>query len=175
MIDKDVFANLMGLLAGMTRYDVESPVLQAYYVILSPRLTTAEFQQAMQKVMEAERFWPSPAVILEKAGRDTEALSQSAFRDVTEALANHGGYRFLPVEISTGWDAPTWAGIKAIGGLREISECTEQRWPGLIKRFCKAYQEALAPQASLPDRTDRRVRQLTAQTAKDMAITKGDR
>lgn len=175
MIDKDVFANEMGLLAGTYRYEADTPVLQAYYAALSAHLSTDEFRVAVRAVVATERFWPSPAVILEKAGRDAETVAQAAFSHMHATLNNHGGYRFLPHEKFQEFDAGTKAGIKAIGGLRELTECTEQRWPGLVKRFVKAYQEALNPRPAITSggKPDPRVASLVTHTSRKLALVSG--
>lgn len=176
MIDKETFAIEMGLLAGTYRYDADTPVLQSYYAALSPHLTTDQFIAACRAVQSSERFWPAPAVILEKAGVDLQGRAESAFHVVSDALSKHGGYRFLSADISTNWDAATWAGIKAIGGLREITECSEQRWPGLVKKFCKAYQESVLPSKAIAaGKPDAKVRQLVADTGRALALPPSDR
>lgn len=149
MIDKAVFAEGMGQLGGAFGREIDGPVSRMYYAILSPALSNEQWVEAVTETVKTERFWPSPAVLLEKAGKDEESRSQLAFRTVADALNAHGGYRFLPAEVSQSWDAATWAGIKEIGGLREITECTERNWPSLVRRFTKAYQDALKPKLAL--------------------------
>jgi hypothetical protein len=150
MIDKQIFLEGMGQLGGAFGRVIDGPVQRMYYALLSPKMTNEQFVAAVKETASTERFWPSPAVILEKAGADAETQAQLAWRTITDALNAHGGYRFLPATVSQAWDAPTWAGLKAIGGLREITECTERRWPGLVRDFCKAYQDALQPQKTFP-------------------------
>lgn len=174
MITKELFAQGMGQLGGAFGREIDGPVTRTYYAVIGPKLTDEEWQAAVLATVASERFWPSPAVILEKAGRDAETLSQEAFRQVTDALNNHGGYRFLPAEISTAWDAATWAGIKAIGGLREITECTEQRWPGLVRKFCKAYQETLSPRPSITaGEADPKTKRLVSGAARQLSLVGG--
>lgn len=176
MIDKAVFAQGMGQLGGAFGREIDGPVSRMYYAILSPALDNEEFVRVVTETVKSERFWPSPAVLLEKAGKDEEGQSQLAFRRVADALNAHGGYRFLPAEISQSWDPATWAGIKAIGGLREITECTERRWPGLVRDFCKAYQDALKPRLQLVrDATQPAVAELVTSVSRDRQLPRGDR
>lgn len=181
MIDKAVFAEGMGQLGGAFGREIDGPVSRTYYGILSAQLDTEQFTKAVLLTIASERFWPSPAVILEKAGRDGESMAQQAFRAVHDALNTHSGYRYLPAEISQSWDAATWAGIKAIGGLREICECTERKWDGMVKRFCEAYRETLNPGMAIEKPVVRkRVAGGGKPTAllhivKDMALPPGDR
>lgn len=155
MIDKAVFANEMGLLAGTYRYDADTPVLQAYYAALSPRLTTEEFQRGVRSTLDTERFWPSPAVLLEKAGADVMSRGEEAFECVRRVLSAHGGYRFVVADDVT-FDAPTWAAISDCGGLGKMAEANE-------KRFVRAYAKALPPHPALPT------------GPRDLALPRGDR
>lgn len=184
MIDKQVFANYMGLLAGNFGREVDGAVSRLYYGVLSPHLTTEQFVDAMNRTMATETFWPAAAVILEKAGVSPHQRSEGALRMVSNALFEHGGYRFLPAEISTSWDAATWAAIREIGGLKEITLCTEERWPKLQAKFRRAYEAALAPAPALSagGKPDPRVLKLVESTAKamsrggqDNALPAGDR
>lgn len=180
MIDKNIFAEGMGQLGGAFGREIDEPVTRMYYAILSPVLTSEAFVAAVTNTVATERFWPSPAVILEKAGADIHAIAQRAFRVVVDGLNEHGGYRFLPASVSQSWDAATWAGIKAIGGLREITDCTERRWPGLVRDFCKAYTEALQPSKTLPHgqpqpQTKHLVARVVGSIGRDAQLPPGDR
>ena len=46
MINREIFTQRMGLLAGRIGRELEAPVLREYYVQLSERLTTEEFAAA---------------------------------------------------------------------------------------------------------------------------------
>lgn len=176
MISKAVFAEGMGQLGGAFGREIDEPVTRMYYAILSPAMSNEQFVAAVTETVSTERFWPSPAVLLEKAGKDSEAQAQIAFRVVADALNTHGGYRFLPTTISQSWDAPTWAGIKAIGGLREITECTERNWPSLVRRFTKAYQDATKPKLALVrDTVQPQATALVASVSRDRQLPRGDR
>jgi len=177
MIDKEVFAQGMGLLAGNYGREVDGAVARSWYEILSSRLDNQQFIAAIQRTMvEHKEFWPSVGIILEKAGADDETRAQSAWRHLTDTLGNHGGYRFMPHEVYQSFDDATKAGIKAAGGLAEITNCSEQRWPSLVKKFCKAYTDALTPIPALSGATgDPEVRRLVARTSRDMALPRGDR
>lgn len=177
MIDAVAFAEGMGRLAGAFGREADGPVSALYFRLLGPHLAAAEWLALVDKVAALERFWPSPAVMLEHAGIDVHSHSEGALRTVADALFAHGGYRFLPAEVSTSWDAATWAGIRAIGGLKEITLCTEDRWPKLQARFRKAYQEALAVRPALPsgETPQPATLKLVRELAGDRALPRGDR
>jgi len=188
MIDKAIFAEGMGQLGGAFGREIDGPVSKMYYGILSKRLTTEQFAAAVTKTLDTETFWPSPAVILGKVISAPEKDAQHAFEKVNNTLKLHGGFRFLPNEIAKQWDQATWAGIKAVGGLMQITTCTTERWDALQRRFRNAYLEALNPPPALPagEKPDPRVKQLVASTAlamrtttpqggQDNALPRGDR
>lgn len=177
MIDKEVFAQGMGQLGGAFGREIDGPVSKMYYNILSKQMSTSGFLLAVEAALATETFWPSPAVLLSKVMPVPERAAQHAFDMVNDALRAHGGYRFLPSEVSKAWPPETWAGIKAVGGLMEISNCTSDRWDSLQKRFRKAFVEAIAPAPQLPtgEKPDARAKALVRETGRALALPPGDR
>jgi hypothetical protein len=156
MIDKEQFAAGMALLAGAYGREIDGPVQRMYFGILSAKLTTEEFQQALKDTMATETFWPSPAVILSKVPRLREDRPARALEHVNRVLSAHGGHRFLSYDTyHTEFDAPTKAAIAAVGGLSAITSCTEERYAGLSKRFTNAFREFEASPPAI-DRVDRK-------------------
>lgn len=142
MIDKENFIGGMGLLSGAYGREIDSAVQRMYYGILSPKLDTAEWEQAIKDTMATETFWPSPAVILSKVPRLAEDRPAMALSHVGKVLSQHGGHRFLSYDTyHAEFDPPTKAAISAVGGLSAITNCTEERWGSLAKKFAVAYRE----------------------------------
>src|SRR5687768_16326736 len=75
MIDRAKFSAGIGLLGGCFGREIEVPVIRAYFAILNPRLTTAEFERAVTLCIPQEKFWPSPAVLLAKVEKDTDSAA----------------------------------------------------------------------------------------------------
>lgn len=176
MISKEIFQQGMGTLGASYGREVGGGTAKVYFAALAPHLTDVQFIDAVNKAIVSERFWPSPAVLLEKAGADADALALRAWDAMRDTVQLHGGYRFLPVEVFGTFDAPTKAGIRAVGGLAEIAGTTQERWPALVRRFCKAYQEALSPRPALASPpTDPRVKRLVAETGRVLALPPRDR
>jgi len=178
MISDAVFITGMGQLAGAFGREIDGPVSLMYHSLLSPHLTDEQFVDAVTRTIGSEKFWPPPALILEKAGVSPQQRSEGALRIVNDALFQHGGYRFLPAAISTAWDAPTWAAIRAVGGLKEITLCTEEDWPKLQAKFRRAYEAAIAPKGkALPsgEKTQQQVVDLVRSVARDRSLPRGDR
>lgn len=67
MIDRGVFIAGMATLAGSFGREMDEGLQRAYYAVLSPELSTAQFEGAVAETMKCERFWPSPAVLLQHA------------------------------------------------------------------------------------------------------------
>ncbi|HXD22891.1 MAG TPA: hypothetical protein VN613_05990 [Gemmatimonadaceae bacterium] len=166
----------MAVLAGAFGREVDAPVQRAYYQVLSPRLTTEEFERAVTLTMAEEKFWPSPAVILAKVKPDATTQGLAALEHVNRITAKHGGFRFLPHEVFLAeFDAPTRAGISAVGGLHQIANTSDERMPTLRKKFAAAYAEALNPQPKIQAQKDEpKVKQLVAQTARVLSISGRD-
>lgn len=166
MIDKHAFAAGMGLLSGAFNRTVDAPVSRVYYSVLSSRLTTEQFEAAVQRVLIEETFWPSPALILAKTDLpSTQRNAAEALEHVSRVMDRVGGFRNLPHAMyHAEFDAPTKAAISAVGGLSRIAETPVERWAGLAKRFSEAYLKALQPRLPQPI-TDPRVAQLVKQVA----------
>lgn len=144
-IDKDTFLAGMMALSGAFGREIDGAVQRMYYGILSPKLTTDEFQQAVKDTLERETFWPAPAVILGKVARLKQGAGELAFAHVNRITGEHGGFRYLSYDTyKREFDAPTRAAIQAVGGLAKIASTSEEHWPGLTKRFAAAHQEAVA-------------------------------
>lgn len=167
MIEKDVFATGLGILAGNFNRSLDAAISRAYYAVLSPRLTTPEFECAVSRCLAEETFWPPAAVLLAKAGKLQADVSAAAFDHVNRVVGQHGGYRFLSHDtFHAEFDAPTRSAIAAVGGLAAVAGTPEDRWPGLARRFCAAHTEAMsAPLAIAAAGTDGRVLSLVRSTA----------
>lgn len=151
MIDKDIFLAGMTALSGAYGREIDGAVQRLYFAILSPKLDTAEFQAAVTLTCETETFWPSPAVILGKVPRLAEDRPALALGHVAKILSQSGGHRFLTFDTyHREFDAPTKHAISAVGGLSAITNCTEERYGSLQKKFAAAYREYEANPPALP-------------------------
>lgn len=145
-IDKQAFATGMGLLCGAFGRNLDAAVSRAYYGVLSPKLTTAEFEAAIQQCLEHGTYWPSPATVLGAVRQDAESKAVAALEHVTRVVREAGGFRFLPyATYHREFDAPTKAALSAIGGLPALGNANEERHLTLTRKFAEAYATALAP------------------------------
>lgn len=150
MIDKDAFTTGMALLAGAYGREVDGAVTRMYYGVLAPQLTTEEFERAVSETIATERFWPAPSVLLENAGKAAGESASRALAHVVDRLRARGGFRFFPHEEFQAFDEATKAGVRAVGGLREITLVDVDRFPSLEKKFTRAYVEVLRQAPALP-------------------------
>lgn len=173
-LDKDSFLAGLALLAGAFGREIDGAVQRAYYGVLSSQLNDEEFQRAVSITLATETFWPSPAVILSKVKADDGSRAALAFEHVNRVTGSNGGFRYLTAEtFHREFDAPTKAAISAVGGLAAIGNTTEERWPGLQRKFAAAYQSSLVPKLAPPP-TDGRVKQLVASVADTMSRRPGE-
>jgi hypothetical protein len=155
MIDHGIFLAGMATLAGCYGRELDQVTLRAYHQVLSARLTTEEFERAVQATIGTETFWPSPAVLVAKVKAQTPAAA--AFARLVDQLRQHGGYRFFPHSAYQELDEPTKAGIRAAGGLAAIDQRTDRTAASVEREFAKAYtaklaelEAALVPPANAP-------------------------
>jgi len=146
MIDKDTFLAGLAVLAGAFGREVDAPVQRAYYAVLSPQMTTEDFEKAVSLTLASETYWPSPAVILSKVKADAESRGLMAFEHVIRVMGANGGHRFLSHDTyMREFDEATRMAISAVGGLAKIGDTTEERWPALQRKFIAAHAEASNP------------------------------
>lgn len=176
MIDKEVFAQRMGLLTARIGRELDPPVFAEYYRELSPALTSEQFIAATALVFRtwnAEyRNWPSPQQLIESivpvAQPTLSALE--AFEAVLAAMHPHKSHPEQIIAIQT-LGAAALRAFRASGGFREFSGATEDAIPWLRKRFVEAYtaacQNADAEQAAklALASADSRFQELVAKTS----------
>ena len=176
MIDKTTLAAGLATLAGAFGREVDGPVVAAYYAVLSPQLSTEQFEHAVQRALREETFWPSPAVLLAKVQAPALEQGVAALRHVNATMGRFGGFQYLPYDVyAREFDAPTKAAIQAVGGLREIANVHEDRYPALQRKFAEAYQRALASPPALPaPDADPRVTRLVCDVVSGRDLAAGD-
>jgi hypothetical protein len=151
VIEKEPFLAGLAILAGAFGREVDAPVQRAYYAVLSPQMTTEDFEKAVSLTLASESYWPSPAVILSKVKADAESRGLVAFERVNRVMGANGGHRFLSHDTYIReFDEATRMAISAVGGLAKIGDTTEDRWPALQRRFVAAHTEASSPTKRLP-------------------------
>jgi hypothetical protein len=176
MIDKQVFAAGMGVLANNFNKTVDAALSRIWYNTLSAKLTTEQFERAVTLSVEQDTFWPTAAALIAKVAPDSpETRGAAALEHVNRVLSAHGGHRFLPhATYLAEFDEPTRAAISAVGGLADITNCSIERWASMTKKFAAAYAKAVDGPKALPaPPTDARVKQIVSGTARNLSIVSG--
>lgn len=184
MIEKEVFAQRMGLLAGRIGRELEAPVFREYYTQLSAMLTTQQFVAATALAFHtwsAEyRNWPSPKQLVELIAPVAQP-ELSAGEAYERVLSIAGRYVHDPAFATRMADiqrlgANTLRAFRAAGGFRDFSNPLESELPWLRKRFVEVYEATCAhaeseqaAQLALAS-ADTQVAELSAATAAKLAM-----
>jgi hypothetical protein len=173
MIDKNAFSAGMGLLAANFNKTVDPALSRIWYGTLSQRLTTEQFEQAVQLSIANDDFWPTAAALVAKvAPPSLESRGLAALEHVNRVVNSVGGFRYLPHDrFVSEFDAPTRAAISACGGLREMANVSEERYAALTRKFATAYAKSLEAPVALPATgTDNRVTGLVRGVSRALAL-----
>jgi hypothetical protein len=152
VIDLAVFRQGMEELAGAFNRPLTEEVLTVFAKVLAPRLSTEQWRQAVTRALEAESFFPPPAVLL-RYGADDRGLAAAAGDAYTKIVRCYEqgqelGYR--QVEERFGHAAAE--GFIAAGGSRRFAWCEPEDEPFRLKDFRAAYveQAEVDPISALP-------------------------
>lgn len=155
MIERREFERGMSLLSATYRAPVDEPLARLYFGVLTAALTTEQFGAAVQRTVAAERYWPSPAVILQHAGIQPARLSESdrAGELAGAAVFTHllqmrtytpHGYRLDWRRVEAELGVAAVRALQAIGGPSRVAEITCRDEPFARRDFARAYSTALA-------------------------------
>jgi hypothetical protein len=165
VIDLDAFEDGMRKLGRVFAREMSKGVLDAFAEVLAPRLSTEQWRKAVARAIEAETFFPPPAVLL-RYGADDRGLAAAAGDAYTKIVRCYEqgqelGYR--QVEERFGHAAAE--GFIAAGGSRRFAWCEPEDEPFRLKDFRAAYVEQAEvdpisalppgePVKALPDKTE---------------------
>lgn len=186
-IDAKQFAAGMSLLADTYGKLVEAPLAAFYKQTLDPLMTTEEFVAAVHAVAATERFWPTPAVLVDKVRpgcpkpADAAKLEGAEIFDRIRSECGHYtplGVRVDVVTVETVFGTPAVMALRAIGGPVRYRYLTETNEAFVRKDFADAYATALGilvargetPQGQLS--ADPRVTLLIAAVAPKLVLPK---
>lgn len=123
----------------------------ALYKFLSTRLSDGDFMDAVDRVLETQKFFPKPCELIEAA---SSVLSEKAVFEWNEFVdfiaasdSNLVDYRVTP----TGYYA-----FRSIGGSTTVRNCSVDRLHYLKTQFVETYLHAIATnkQTPLPAKTE---------------------
>lgn len=184
MIEKEIFAQFMGLIAGRIGRELDGPVFAEYYRHLSSELTTEQFIGAATLVFRSwsaeYRNWPSPEqfIALIRPAASPTLSAGEAFERVLEIANRHPqlpGFAMRQGDMQA-LGAATLRGFLAAGGFRELTNAPLDQVPWLRKRFVDAYADACLhadaerDAAVALESADMRFQQLVSATAAQLTM-----
>lgn len=173
MIDSELFAQQMGILADRIGRPLAAPTLRQFHVSLSGRLTNEEFVAATTLAFEKCRFWPSVDELVElvKPKESPEAIAEDVFQRVLDIATNVYLARMLRLEGVRFVHRSAEAAFKTVGAFGAFEGLATAELPFLRKRFIAAFVNHESKlvgedraQLALAD-ADSRVQHLVASTA----------
>ena len=157
-IDKQVFIDLIGELETYYKREFTPFVKRVWYKHLSDVLTTVEFQRAVEQVILAQEFMPTPQQLVEAIKGDSTTQAFEEWELCIKA-ASRGEYGVADALTPQGKFA-----LRAVGGVSELGRINQDDLRWAKKEFISAWKgwkpaagSALAPasqQSALPSTID---------------------
>jgi hypothetical protein len=151
-IDAKQFAAGMSVLAATFGKLFEPVEADFYKATLDPFLTTEQFVTAIYATAATERFWPSPAVILDKVipshAKAADALKLEGarlFDVIRDQCGEHtpNGIRISADMVAQVAGPAAVMALRAIGGSNRYRGLTDDKEPWARKEFADAYATAV--------------------------------
>jgi len=133
-IDKQVFVELVGELETYYKREFTPFVKRVWYQHLSARLTTVEFVCAVEQVIVAKGFMPTPQELVEAIKGNAEAQALFDWELCINAAARG--------EYSVG-DSLTPQGqfaLRAVGGVSQLGRTNQDDLRWVLKEFISAWK-----------------------------------
>jgi hypothetical protein len=152
LIDLKAFRAGMEKLGTAFNRALTDEVMTTFGQILSPRLSTEQWVQAVTRALQSESYFPPPAVLL-RYGADDRGLTAaagSAYTLIVECYERGERLGYRDVEQRFGHAAAE--GYIAAGGDRRFAWCEPEDEPFRLKDFRAAYveQAEVDPISALP-------------------------
>ena len=149
MIDKTKFQaglHALGLAFGK---QITADVLRVFDGVLSAKLDTAQWEQAVRRCLEVETFFPPPSVLLRYGLFDTVPAATLAFEayERIQVRFENGGTHYGTIKAELGRAAAD--AFVAAGGHRAFSWCEPDNEPFRWKAFKEAFVEQVDSEPSL--------------------------
>lgn len=133
-IDKGIFGELIDELQIYYKREFTPFAWKVWYKHLSARLTTQQFQEAVERAIVSRQFMPTPEELVECVKGNSEAISLQEWDKCLAASAS--GQSVDSLELSPSGKFA----LRAIGGLQQLgqSEMSEHKW--IRKEFMSAWK-----------------------------------
>ena len=133
-IDKQVFVDLIGELETYYKREFTPFVKRVWYKHLSDCLTTVEFQRAVEQVIVALEFMPTPQQLIEAIKGDSTTQAFEEWELCVKA-ASRGEYSVGDTLTPQGKFA-----LRAVGGVSELGRINQDSLRWAKKEFISAWK-----------------------------------
>lgn len=159
MIDvRQMAAGLAALGVAFNR-EVTPAVAEVYHAVIGPQLDAARWERAVRRALEAEVFFPPPAVLLRYGLADgsPQARAVEAYERILAEF--EAGRPMGPREVLDVVGRSAMEAFVAAGGHRAFVWCEPDDEPFRRKAFVEAWIDVTEqePKAALPGGEDRRL------------------
>src|SRR6185295_18405846 len=116
-------------------------VVQLYHGVIGPKLDAQQWERAVQRSLEAESFFPPPAVLLRYGAADGSAQARAL--EFYDRILRHyeSGDELGPREVRERYGTAAMEAFVAAGGTRAFSWCEPASEPFRRRDFANAWVE----------------------------------
>lgn len=133
-IDKQVFVDLVGELETYYKREFTPFVKRVWYKHLSDCLTTSEFVCAVEQVIVAKEFMPTPQQIVEAVKGDEGVQAQQEWEVCVKAAVR------AEYSVTLGLTPQGKFALRAVGGVSELGRTNEDELRWLKKEFISTWK-----------------------------------
>jgi hypothetical protein len=142
----------MALLSTAFNRTLTDEMVSVYHGVVGPQLDTDQWERAVRRSLEAENFFPPPAVLLRYGLADgsPQARAVEAYERILGEF--ECGRPMGPREVKDVLGRSAMEAFVAAGGVRAFEWCEPDDEPFRRKYFVEAWQDVTEqePQAALP-------------------------
>ena len=158
-MDDKAFASGLAMLAVAFRREQTAELADVYHAVLAKKLDNGQWQRAVRRALEAESYFPPPAVLLRYGLSD--GAPQARAGEVYERILSdyESGRHLSPRDVSEKYGTAAMEAFVSAGGTRAFNEFQEGGGPFRRKAFIEAWVDvtSVEPQTALPAGEDRRL------------------
>jgi hypothetical protein len=147
---REMAAGMAALAVAFGR-EVTPAVAELYHGVLGAKLDAAQWERAVRRALEAESFWPPPAVLLRYGLAD--GAPQARAVEVYDRLVRHyeQGEQLGPREVTERYGIAAMEAFVSAGGTRAFAWCEPGGEPFRRKAFVEAWLDVTEqePQTAL--------------------------
>ncbi len=142
----------MALLSTVFNRALTAELVEVYHGVLGAKLEAPQWEHSVRRALEAESFFPPPAVLLRYALQD--GAPQARAVEVYERILRHyeSGEQLGPREVRERYGEAAMEAFVSAGGTRAFSWCEPASIPFRTKAFIEAWVDvtAVEPMTALP-------------------------